>query len=266
MQVYEIIDGNRVIFGAHVRLNEKNIIFGEGRDNILYLADGLDLGDSVFKFMGSRSLIFLGKNEHQYDIKATVFNDAALCIGEDNYFNQGNEPMHIILSEQKHFLMGSYCNFSFNVWVRNADPHLIYSAETKERLNPTKSVYIGDHVWLGQNVTLLKGTQIGSGSIVGAGAVVSGKKIPSNTIWAGNPARRVQDKVFWTSMYVHNWSERETEYYQRFETDEVTYEHDADSISFDELDQRLSACRTADDKLKILLALSKNQSKNRFAI
>ena len=266
MQVYEIIDGNRVIFGAHVRLNEKNIIFGEGRDNILYLADGLDLGDSVFKFMGSRSLIFLGKNEHQYDIKATVFNDAALCIGEDNYFNQGNEPMHIILSEQKHFLMGSYCNFSFNVWVRNADPHLIYSAETKERLNPTKSVYIGDHVWLGQNVTLLKGTQIGSGSIIGAGAVVSGKKIASNTIWAGNPARQIKDKIFWAGISVHNWVERQTEHYKKFDTDEVIYERDTETFSFDDIDRQLSARKTADDKLSYLLELSKNQSKNRFAI
>ena len=266
MQVYEIVNGNRVIFGDGVRINENNIAFGEGRNNILFLEGNLDLGDSVIKFKGNGSTVFLSSNSHRYRLKATVYNNSALYMGEENYFNGGGDPLQIILSEQKHFVMGSYCTISFDVWVRNADAHLIYSVETKERLNPTTSVYMGDHVWIGQNVMLLKGTQIGSGSIVGAGAVVSGKRIPSNTIWAGNPARRVQDKVFWTSMYVHNWSERETEYYQRFETDEVTYEHDADSISFDELDQRLSACRTADDKLKILLALSKNQSKNRFAI
>lgn len=266
MQVYEIVDGNRVIFGERVRLNEKNIAFGGGRDNILYLADGLDLGDSVISFNGSGSTVFLSANAHRYDFHASVYNNSALYMGEENYFNGGGEPLNIILSEQKHLVMGSYCTISFGVWARNADAHLIYSTETMERLNPTRSIFIGDHVWIGQGAMLLKGTRIGSGSIVGAGAVVSGKRIESNTIWAGNPARRVKDKIFWTSLYVHNWSERETEYYQRFETDAVTYERDAESLSFDEIDRQLSACRTADDKLKYLLELSNNQSKNRFAI
>lgn len=266
MQVYEIINGNRVIFGDKVKINEKNIAFGDGRDNILYLADEVDLGDSVIKFKGNSSIAFLSSNTHRYNMRATVYNNSALFMGEDNYINTGGEPFQLILSEQKHFVMGSYCNLSFNIWVRNADAHLIYSTETKERLNPTKSIYVGDHVWLGQSVILLKGTQIGSGSIVGAGAVVSGKKIPSNTSWAGNPARQIKDKIFWTSLFVHNWTARETEYYKKFETDAVTYECDADSLSFDVIEQRLNACRTADDKLKFLLELSENQSKNRFAV
>lgn len=266
MQVYEIVDGNRVIFGENVRLNEKNIKFVKGRDNILYLADGLDLGDSVISFNGSDATVFLSSSIHRYALKVSIYNDSAVYIGENNYMNTGGEPMQLIVSERKHFVMGSYSNVSFNIWGRTADAHLIYSVKTKERLNPTKSIFIGDHIWLGQDAMLLKGTQIGSGSVIGAGAVVSGKRIPSNTIWAGNPARQMKDEIFWASISVHAWDEERSALYQKFDSDEVVYSRDADSLSFDEIDQRLSACKTADDKLKILLSLSENQSKNRFAI
>ena len=46
--------------------------------------------------------------------------------------------------------------------IRTADPHIIYDIHRK-RINPSKSVFIGDHVWCGQNVLLLKGCRVGSG-------------------------------------------------------------------------------------------------------
>lgn len=54
----------------------------------------------------------------------------------------------------------------------------------------TKITTIGNNVFLGQSSIILMGTEIGDNVIIGAGAVVSGK-IPSNTVWAGNPARQV---------------------------------------------------------------------------
>lgn len=49
---------------------------------------------------------------------------------------------------------------------------------------------IGNNVFIGMNATILMGSAIGNNVIIGAGSVVSGK-IPSNTIWAGNPARQI---------------------------------------------------------------------------
>lgn len=82
------------------------------------------------------------------------------------------------------------------IWIRNADPHLIYDINTKKRINNTKSIFIGDHVWLGQSVIILKGTQIASGSIVGAMGLVSETMIPSNECWGGVSAKRIRGGVF----------------------------------------------------------------------
>lgn len=137
-------------------------------------------------------------------------------MGKDNYING---RLSVILSEQKHVIFGSDCAISFGVWIRTAAPHLVYDAETKQRLNPSKSVFVGDHVWIGQSAMLLKGTQISSGSIIGAGSVVAGKRIPANTSWAGNPARQVKEGIFWSGQCVHRWQDKETEEFKVMQTD-----------------------------------------------
>ena len=53
------------------------------------------------------------------------------------------------------------------------------------------NVYIGNDVLIGANCVILKGVTIGDRSIIGAGSVVT-KSIPSDEIWAGNPASFVK--------------------------------------------------------------------------
>jgi len=54
-----------------------------------------------------------------------------------------------------------------------------------------KKVVIGKNSFIGAHSTILKGVTIGKNSIVGACSVVA-KNIPSNEIWAGNPAQLIR--------------------------------------------------------------------------
>lgn len=53
-----------------------------------------------------------------------------------------------------------------------------------------KPVTIGRNCFVGARAILLPGTTIGDNVIIGAGSVVKGD-IPSDTIWAGAPAKRI---------------------------------------------------------------------------
>lgn len=52
-------------------------------------------------------------------------------------------------------------------------------------------IHLGKGSWVGARATLLPGTTLGHGAVAGAGSVVSGQ-IPTNEIYAGNPARFVR--------------------------------------------------------------------------
>lgn len=53
-------------------------------------------------------------------------------------------------------------------------------------------IKIGHRVWVGVNVTILAGVTIGDDVVIGAGSVVT-TDIPSETIFAGVPARKIRD-------------------------------------------------------------------------
>lgn len=51
-------------------------------------------------------------------------------------------------------------------------------------------VEIGDNVYIGMNTTILRNTKIGDNVIIGANSLVRGK-IESNSVYAGNPAKKI---------------------------------------------------------------------------
>ncbi len=255
---YDGIVGNNIVFGAPVL--EKSEIRFKGNDNILYCEEGVTLNNSIISFEENNSVVYIGKNN--ISICVRVYNNTVFRIGRNTYTNS---RLTAICSEEKHIFLGDNNLISFGVFLRNADPHLIYNSQTCERINFSKSIFVGDHVWLGQSVLLLKGTMIGSGSIIGANSVVSGKKISSNTSWAGNPARQVSREIFWEDSCVHKWTAVDTEKSKIFNGVPHTYDQDENSLSFNDLDHSLSAAATSGDKLEILQRIGKNEFANRFA-
>lgn len=67
---------------------------------------------------------------------------------------------------------------------------LAHDASTKKYLNYTKigRVNIGDRVFIGAESVILPNVTIGNDVIIGANSVVT-KDVPSNVVYAGNPAK-----------------------------------------------------------------------------
>lgn len=194
----------------------------------------------------------------------TVNGGCCVFIGKNTYTNG---KLYLIASERQNILIGDDGLFSFGIWIRTADPHLLYDCESKERINPSMSVLIGDHVWVGQNALILKGTHIGSGSIIGAASVVSHKTVGSNCAAVGNPAKVIKSGVFFTKDCVHNWSKEKTDNSQVNNTDKWTYKKDKTTKDLTKIDEKIKSFHTADEKLEeVKKFFVDNKGKNRFFI
>lgn len=251
-------------FHGTLPVMKNSVITFNGSSNILFCDENVVLENSKLQFNGSNSIIFLCGSKNAYQLDVSVFNNNAFYCGSDNYFNR---VVNVVLSEEKHVFIGNNCLFSLGIWIRIADPHLIYSVDTHERINPTKSVYIGDHCWIGQSAMILKGTQMHSGSILGAMSLCSGKTILSNESWGGNPAKKIAGGIFWDGACVHKWTSAETEKYHNFISDKFIFNYNKDDyLDFTLIDQRLSQAKPSSEKLEFLLSIKSDSDKNRFAL
>lgn len=252
---------NNMFFGQYPVFKENTKIIFKGENNIFFCENNVVLENSSIVFSGNNSVVYLSKSKRVYKINLALRNNSVFYSGSDNYFNKA---MEIIISEQKNVFLGSDGLFSYNICLRVADPHIVYSCKTKQRLNMSKSIYIGDHVWIGQDALILKGTQIGSGSIIGARAVVTGKKIQSNTSWGGVPAKQIANDVFFTNAVVHWYCDKETQESMYLESDKFIYNKDSCQIRFDDIEKNLENLKIAKEKLKYLEEISEHIDKNRF--
>ena len=258
----ENLQDNKIIHGENINFMNSEIRFS-GKGNVLYCGKEVKLHNSLLKFSGDNCIIYLSKNRHYYDLDVTVYKNSVFYMGENNYTNG---MLHAVLSEQKNIIIGAENLFSFGIWLRTADPHLVYSAETNRRINPSKSVFIGDRVWVGQDAMVLKGSKIGSGSILGAMSLLAGKSVPSNTSWGGNPARQIASGIYWSGEVVHKWDDDETAAHEVFEGEPHVFSfNEEELIPFETIDEKLKG-DDVEKKLKYLKKLSKNTEKNRFYI
>ena len=102
----------------------------------------------------------------------------------------------IITAESTNVHIGSDCMIAEDVLIRTDDGHAIYDVNTGNRVNKSKDIHIGDHVWVGREALLLGGAIIGSGSVVGTRSIAKGK-YPNNCVIAGSPARITRRDIAW---------------------------------------------------------------------
>ncbi len=250
------IIGNPVFYGT-------SAINFNGKNNILVIEPGATLKDSIINFNGNDSLVYLSSSNKDYTITLDIYSESTVFFGHNNYFNG---VLNVITSEGQNIIIGNDCLFSFGIWIRTADPHLIYDSKTGKRINMSRSIYVGDHVWLGQNALLLKGSRIGSGSIIAANCVLAGKKVSSNSIYAGNPAKKIKDGIYFKSDCVHSYTETTSAKSMHDDKKEFIYKNNG-VVDVDDLNIKLVNCNDSGNKLKLVKdMLADNTNKNRFFI
>lgn len=142
---------------------------------------------------GENHLVEIGDNcRIEGGIRIVRGNGGRIVVGAGTTFNAVGISMH----EAGDIIIGQDCLFSIDIQMDVSDMHPIYDGSTLERINPARSIHIGDHVWIGQRVLILKGASVGSGSVVGAGSMVAGR-IPDKVIAIGSPARVIRENIIW---------------------------------------------------------------------
>jgi len=123
-----------------------------------------------------------------------------LLMGEDADIRLGPhttvESARFIAQSGTVLEVGSDCMFAYDVEVRTSDEHSILDATSGKRINPDKSVRIGEHVWFGARSVVLKGVSIGDHSIIATGAIVS-RDLGAGVVAAGIPAKEIRHGVTW---------------------------------------------------------------------
>lgn len=95
----------------------------------------------------------------------------------------GSEPWMVTLNDNVYITAGVQfiTHDGGTLVLRKHHPDLEWSAP----------ITLGNNVYVGVNTIILPGVEVGDNVVIGAGSVVT-KSVPSNTVAAGNPARRIR--------------------------------------------------------------------------
>lgn len=258
-----LLDNGNIIIGNFEMYNSQFDF--RGKNNILF-CDGSVFRDSYLRFGGDHSVVFFEKSATPLKVETRTGFDSTIYFGKNNYINQ---KIFLYATERKNIIVGNECLFSFNVYLYTSDPHLLYNFSGK-RINQSKSILVGDHVWIGQNSLILKGTKLGSGSVVGGNSVITSGSKKSNCIYAGNPGQKVRSNIYFLDIAANNFDIDRTEQFEndpKCGTENYIYVNDAKTVSIDFIHELLINSSDSQDRLNnVKVFLSDYQWKNRFFI
>lgn len=182
--------GNQIAFGDDTVMRQGTIKIGETGAKIRF---GNRVTLTTCKIdVGKNSILEIG-DDCQFTGEINVGTFSRVIIGKELTVAHN---LRLKAVEGTSIIIGNDCLVGSDVFIRTNEEHPIYDVRTRKRLNPSRSISIGNHVWLDDDVSVLKGVIIGNASIVGARSVVT-KDVPSNAICAGQPAMLIREGVTW---------------------------------------------------------------------
>ena len=97
-----------------------------------------------------------------------------------------------MFSEEAYLItIGEDCLISSEVTILTHDGSVDVMRKEYPKADVIKPVNIGDNVFIGHRAIIMPGVTIGSNVVIGAGSIVN-KDVPSNTVYAGVPAKFIK--------------------------------------------------------------------------
>lgn len=195
LEPYQDDRGNRIVFAGEPVTHNVSIRF-KGSNNTLIVDRNARL---------RRLKIFCDCDNARIEIGATragiprlaptirAGQDATVKIGRDVSMTAAT---FISATEGTTVTIGDDVMFATGNEVRADDAHPIFDTDTGDRVNVSRSIAIGPHVWLARDAVVLGGVTIGEGTVVGYRSLVT-RSLPNNCIAVGSPAAVIRRNVAW---------------------------------------------------------------------
>ena len=149
-----------------------------------------------------RSHIYLSGNNNRIIIREGAYLEGTdICLEDNNLLlvigrNTFVGPSHLAVTEDGSKLqIGDGCMISSHVQIRTGDSHAIVDLQGN-RLNPARSVTIGNHCWLGEGCKIMKGVTLAQDTVVSTGSIVT-KSFNPSVLLGGVPAKILKENINW---------------------------------------------------------------------
>lgn len=190
LKIYSDEKNNKIIYEGSIGQNI--LITFKGSNNTLHVDNTARIKFLRVGFYCSNSNVTIG-SLGSISVDLQLGEDSSVSIGNQCYFTA---KCYMTAAEGTHIKMGDACIIAVGAAVRTNDSHPIFDIKSGNRVNISKDVTIGNHVWLGERAVVQKGAHIGDGSVIGLNSIVT-SRIPNNCIAAGTPAKVLKRNIAW---------------------------------------------------------------------
>ena len=204
-RIYYYLNNNRVRGGRGNILKRQNAYISGTRVRFCGKGNTITIGGGDFSTLSGCNINVYGSNNNVIIEEGVGLKNLTIYMG-GNYntvhikrMTQVAGKTELAVMEGTKIVIGEDSLFSANVTLRAGDSHSVIDSESGTRLNKSKDIIIGNHVWIGNTVIVTKGTNMGNHCVVATGSVVAGKTFPDFCAIGGNPAKVIKEGISWLS-------------------------------------------------------------------